>query len=457
MTDEDRAFGIIDDCMAGTWSGSINGMELGEYDGGVHKALQTYEVGGKEALLKQWESIVKSYPELAGYEGYMPPEVTDPVRQSGIPAEPEAPPPAQDSVEVTDPEIPEQFYEQEPDAWQILTLEDAYKPREPNEYAIQGLIKARSLSIVYGPPGTLKSLLLVDATICVAAGKPWLSPIPGKGGEDGRPTKQSSVLWCDFDNGGDIMHERIEAVSRAHGLAKDCPFNYVIMPQGWLDASDYNTPSMAELRVAVQKTEASVLVIDCLSLVSGNVDENSAEMAQVMSTFRQLAERANIAVILIHHQRKTVGIKGRAGDTLRGHSSIEAALDLALLIEREEESETVTLKATKVRGAIIVPFGAMFAYEHKPGTEKELHTARFFGVETEDLTSERAIRKAILESVQETAPIKKGDLTNAVKANLPDVGLNRIRNAIDWLANSGKLAVETGAHGALTYNVAGVK
>jgi len=429
MTNEDRAFAIIRDCMDGKWSGSINGMDLGEYDGGVRKALETYEDGGCDALREDWENIAALYPDLAGYEGYMPPEVTDPETES---------------------EIPDQFYEQEPNAWQILTLEDAYKPREPNEYAIQGLIKARSLSIVYGPPGTLKSLLLVDATICVAAGKPWLSPIPGKGGEDGRPTKQSPILWCDFDNGGDVMHERVEAISRAHDVAQDTPFNYVVMPQSWLDASDYNSPSMAELRVAIQTTGAKVVVIDCLSLVAGSVDENSAEMAQVMSSFRQLAERANIAVILLHHQRKTSGIKGRAGDTLRGHSSIEAALDLALLVEREEQSESITLKATKSRGADIYPFGAMFTYEHKPGTEKELHAARFFGVETEDLTSEGAIRRAIIEAV--TDPINQGDLVNEVKAYLPDVGLNRIRDAINWLAHNEKLIVKPGRDNAKMYS-----
>jgi len=54
-------------------------------------------------------------------------------------------------------------------------------------------------------------------------------------------------------------------------------------------------------------------------------------MATVMGHFRYLAEQAKVAVILIHHQRKSNGSNARLGERLRGHSSIEAALDLASL------------------------------------------------------------------------------------------------------------------------------
>ena len=64
-----------------------------------------------------------------------------------------------------------------------------------------------------------------------------------------------------------------------------------------------------------------------------------------MAHLRQLSERVDGVVIPIHHQRKDHGNGGRAGDRLRGHSSIEAAVDLALLVEREEVSSEITIKS----------------------------------------------------------------------------------------------------------------
>src|SRR4030042_2678931 len=113
-------------------------------------------------------------------------------------------------------------------------------------------------------------------------------------------------------------------------------------------------------------------------------------MAQVLSLFRQLAEETGAAVILIHHQRKGNGYSGRAADTLRGHSSIEASLDLALLVEREEQADLVTVKSTKTRGVDVLPFSAVFTYEDDEAGN--LATAKFWGVAAEENQSNGALK-----------------------------------------------------------------
>ncbi len=52
-----------------------------------------------------------------------------------------------------------------------------------------------------------------------------------------------------------------------------------------------------------------------------------------MAGLRHIAEERDIAVKVIHHKSKCDRL--RAGDSLQGPSSIESALDLALLVERE--------------------------------------------------------------------------------------------------------------------------
>ena len=335
-------------------------------------------------------------------------------------------------------------------SWEVFTLADAYKPRPPRVYAVSGLFPLPSLSIVYGAPGTFKSMLLAEMCACVAAGMPWLQPLPDK--DDVTPISTTAVpaLWCDFDNGRRRTHERIDAIGRAYELSEVTPLYYVSMPDPWLDINAEG--AVAFMVGLIGELGAKLVVIDNLGTVSGRVDENSTEMVQVMSRFRRIAEESGAAMVLIHHQRKMTGLSSRKGETLRGSSSIEAALDLALLVEREEHAETVQMRSTKVRGADVLPFAAMFTYEHEQGTD-ELAQVRFFGLPVEDVVSDAAIDRHAIEVLGATPQMNKGDLKAAIKARLPNVGINRIGNRLDYIASRGDLVLALSDRGAKLYSV----
>jgi hypothetical protein len=325
--------------------------------------------------------------------------------------------------------------------WQAFTLADAYQERPPVEYVAAGLFETPSVNIVYGAPGTLKSFLLGDLAICVAAGRPWLDPAPWTGSTaPGIPTHQVPVMWVDFDNGRRRSHDRFSALGRAHGVPADsASFLYYSMAQPWLDAS--SGASIGQLQGLMQAQGTRLLIIDNLGLVSGDSDENSKDMAQVMGNFRSLAEETGAAIVIVHHQRKTSGFNTRLGETLRGHTSIEGSLDLALLVEREEASDTITVKGTKERGLKVHPFSAAFTFESR--LDGQLRSARFFGIVAEDTRSNTAIEKAIQTSLMNTS-MNKSELAKSARALLGDVGINRIRDMIDRLAATGKLKVAAG-------------
>jgi hypothetical protein len=335
--------------------------------------------------------------------------------------------------------------------WRIYTLEDAYEPRPPTEYVVEGLFPLPSLSIAFGAPGTLKSMALVDMGVCVAAGMPWLPPLSGPDGPPAFKTSQVPVLWCDFDNGTRRTHERIEAVGRALNLKPDIPFSYISMPNPWLDLSSPNMTGF--LLDLINRLGAKLVVIDNLGVVSGKADENSAQMAEVMARCRRIAEEAGAALILVHHQRKKNGIDGSLGETLRGHSSIAAAVDLALLVQRKKRADIITMRGTKERGNQVPPFCAMFTYEHRPGT-KELAKVRFFGCSAKDDAGAIGIDRAILEALSgETTALKTEDLKKRVHARLGGVGLNRIGDRIKFLASQDKLASSNGKGRAVLYSL----
>ena len=252
----------------------------------------------------------------------------------------------------------------------------------------------------------------------------------------------------DFDNGVRRTHERIEALARAHKLSKNDPFYYASMRS--LDSSDLD--EMRKFGDSMDLRDVKLVIVDNLGVVSGGLDENSIKMAGVMSNWRRLAEDHNLAVILIHHQTKGYDKSEgtRIGASLRGHSSIEAAIDLGLLAERDELSPIVNIRATKTRGADVSPFSAIFSYVNKTGTE-ELQEARFCGVPVSHLSGVHQIEQAILQTVSDSPGINKGDVVSIVKSQLKRAGKNKIRREIERLQESGKLKMEYGKSGANTY------
>jgi hypothetical protein len=323
--------------------------------------------------------------------------------------------------------------------WERRTLADGRERRDPVRYVIDGLIERPSLNVVYGAPGTLKSMLLADMCVCVASGIDWL---PEKLGGDGTKVECVPTLWVDLDNGVRRTDERMVALADSRSLHNDTEFYYVSMPSPWLDASDPTCiNSLIEMCLA---DEIGVLVIDNLGVVA-TCDENNAEMAQVMGNFRRVAEECNCAVILVHHRRKSNGIRGRLGETLRGHSSIEASLDLALLVRRDDdETNRINVTCTKARGVEIRPFGAQFEFTHK-GNSNELAFCHFLGFRVQSRAE--IANDAIRSTVGASPGINAGDLVRAVVDDT-GFGINFIRDCINWLVKHDHIRIESGERGA---------
>jgi hypothetical protein len=209
---------------------------------------------------------------------------------------------------------------------------------------------------------------------------------------------------------------------------------------------------MDALAERVTRYKIGLLIVDNLLVTSGAANENDPEMAPIMAAWRRLSEWCNLATILIHHPNKRENVI-RPGDRLRGHGSIEAALDLALFVEREETSGNITVKATKVRGSDVLPYGALFTYEHRSGST-ELESARFYGVEVDDSGSDRSIRETILQVVTESPRLNKTVLKEQVHKLLPAAGLNRIGSQVELLASKRQIKHEEGTRGARLYVIA---
>jgi len=319
--------------------------------------------------------------------------------------------------------------EEQPQQWQLRNLSHAYQQRQKVEFVVEGMIQTASLSTVYGAPSSYKSMMLADLCAHVVAGTNWMP-----GGAD-VPTVKGNVLWIDMDNGTRRTDERIDAICKAHNLPMEAGFYYISMPTPPLIAHDIN--SMILLRDAAWECQAKLIVIDNLGLITGDVDENSSQMAMVMGNLRTIAERTGAAIVVIHHQRKGGANGARAGDALRGHSSIEASLDLALLVVREAGSRDVRIIPTKTRGADVPVISGTFHFEQNENGD--LSSAYFAGIPSS--SDREGMVKLLIDQVLQNKPLTKTLLANRVKEIGVDgvPGVNVIRGIIDQMLADGEL------------------
>jgi hypothetical protein len=317
-----------------------------------------------------------------------------------------------------------------PETWNIRTLRDAYKDRPPTEYIVDKYFALGTLSIVYGAPAVMKSMLMADLCACIVKGSDWL---PGSF-ENGKgiSVKQSPTFWLDMDNGTRRTDERFDALAKARKLPIDAPLYYLSMPNPPFALDDLD--SLLLLIDEINTMQAKFVVIDNLGLSTGEVEENSAGMARIMGFLRILTERTDAAVVVIHHQRKGGAGQSRAGDALRGHSSIEASLDLALHIVREPDSREITIQSTKTRGVDVPMAKASFCFDHRSGTN-DLELAWFDGIQQQ--RGGNMIRNEIMNVVTGEGPITKGRLVDRVRECLgtETTGINSVRNWIGELVD----------------------
>ncbi len=321
---------------------------------------------------------------------------------------------------------------------QARTLGNALEPREQLPAVVNGLLQPGGLYLLYSSPGQLKTMLAIDLAMSVALGEPWL---PGVGNDPapGFSVMQGPVLWVDQDNGRDVMDERVAAMGRAYGVT-DAPLFYLSFPLPGIAASR----GLTALTFYARSINASLVIFDNLLRVAGVRDENAAEMDLAMGNLRLFAEETGAAVIVIHHRRKDTA--GREGDSIRGHGSIEASLDAAFLVTREDDIATV--KCTKARRRPIEPFAARWTYELADDSDW-LFSARFWRSRLTDKRqeAESAMRADILAALED-GPKSTSQIVGSVGGRKSDVV-----SMLVIMRDEGAIVCEPGPRGAKIYRL----
>jgi hypothetical protein len=223
---------------------------------------------------------------------------------------------------------------------------EAFRPRPPTEWLVDGVISPSSLNLLVGEGGTKKTYSMLDLSVCLAMGKPWL----------GYETRQTPVLWVDEESGPDRMNQRLAQALRAHQAEPDIPLEY-------LSVCQFNLRQPDDLNLFFRhafEMEAGLVVVDALADVMPGADENLVrDVVPVFRGLRGVATNTGAAVLVIHHANKSGGY--------RGSSHMRGAVELMLMAHSKPDSSFIEFQSVKTRDTGSVHFAAQIHFDPPDG------------------------------------------------------------------------------------------
>ncbi len=182
-------------------------------------------------------------------------------------------------------------------------------------WRVKTLLPETGIGAIYGASGSGKSYLAIDLGISIALGKPWF----------GNRTSACPVTYVTLE-GEAGLRNRISAWEAHNGTIIPAAFKAMMQPFQLAE------PEQVEALGAVLPA-GGVVIIDTLNRAAPGLDENSSQdMGRILAGMKRLQQITDGLVIVVHHTGK-VASKG-----LRGHSSLHAALDGAIEVERSVNS-----------------------------------------------------------------------------------------------------------------------
>lgn len=332
-------------------------------------------------------------------------------------------------------------------SYAIKSYADALVPKPKVGYLVDKVLQQGSVSIWYGYPGSLKSLLVMDMAMAVALGVPWLPDMPPNPTVLGRKCVQSPIVWIDIDNGEDVVEERMRAIGSVYGADAGAPFYYMPYPS----IKAVNERAMTDLTAFIASTGLvkPFVIIDTLLRAARVKDENSSEMDTVMYNLRKMSEVLDATMALISHSNKVNA--GRAGNALRGHSSIEGGVDYVFRVKRDGHSDTIEIENEKARRKPIEAFSARWTYTVDPVSD-ELETARFYNSAGVKINNQQQILinigSQIIDALNTYGKCNTSMLYSYVGGHRPNFNAALIK-----VVKEGKIIESTGAYNAKFYEI----
>jgi len=197
----------------------------------------------------------------------------------------------------------------------LLTPSQLASRHSSIEWLVTGLLPSKGLAALYGASGTAKSFLALDLAASIASGKDWF----------GYATSRNAVVYVALEGQG-ALHRRMQAWEICRGSPYPDEVRTVVDPF----AINCRGDALALGSLIKSCNGARLVIVDTLNRAAPGADENSSQdMNKIIAGALALQDEIGGLVLLVHHSGKD------ASRGLRGHSSLHAALDCVIEVERD--------------------------------------------------------------------------------------------------------------------------
>lgn len=193
-------------------------------------------------------------------------------------------------------------------------------------WLIEGLWASEAVGVLGGEPKCCKSFLGLDMAVSVAAGVPCLGRFAVK--------ERGPAMVFQAEDPEPVVRERLEGIAKAKGL----PFEELAVHVLAMHTLRIDEPEDQEaLRRTVEAVEPRLLVLDPLVRLHSGSENSASTIAAMLGFLRELQRTYQVAILLVHHLRKSNSDKVRPGQRLRGSGDLHGWGDTNLFMERKGE------------------------------------------------------------------------------------------------------------------------
>lgn len=199
----------------------------------------------------------------------------------------------------------------------------------PSPWLFDGLMRSNEVAMIYAATGVGKTWMTLSLAMIAAGGGKvldWSNDTPRK------------VLYLDGEMDGAELIGRMKSLEVGLGCDPEAlRNNFVLCPRqmqrkvdgGFIEIEDENS-QLGIIQYAAENN-VGLVVIDNLTTLSGQLDENASKDMKGFNTFLLRAKQRGLAVLVVHHQGK-----GRDSGP-RGSTAMVATLNLMLKLEASSQ------------------------------------------------------------------------------------------------------------------------
>lgn len=202
---------------------------------------------------------------------------------------------------------------------------------ERDDWLIEGLWANEAVGLIGGTPKAGKTWLALEMALAVSSGQPCLGRLPVK-------NPGAVLLFC-AEDGPRAVQQRVAGLAAARGI------DFARLAIGWIDAATLwldDEKHQKRLSLTIAATKPRLLILDPLVRLHRGDENSAADIASVLGYLRSLQREHHVAVVLVHHVRKSAA--AQPGQALRGSGDLHAWGDSNAYLLRRDDKPTLVVE-----------------------------------------------------------------------------------------------------------------